>query len=63
MFVSVPSEEDGGAGMLAAIRAGVGGDAAVIPEPSGLQVVTAHAGAITFRLTIHGQGRPRLEAP
>jgi acetylornithine deacetylase len=55
LFVSVPSEEDGGAGMLAAIRAGVRGDAAVIPEPSGLQIVTAHAGAITFRLTIRGK--------
>ncbi len=55
LFVSVPSEEDGGAGMLAAIRAGVRGDAAVIPEPSGLEIVTAHAGAITFRLTIRGK--------
>ncbi len=55
LFVTVPSEEDGGAGMLAAIRAGVTGDAAVIPEPSGLDIVTAHAGAITFRLTITGK--------
>jgi acetylornithine deacetylase len=55
LFVSVPSEEDGGAGMLAAIRAGVTGDAAVIPEPSELEIVTAHAGAITFRLTITGK--------
>ena len=55
MFVTVPSEEDGGAGMLAAIRAGVTGAAAVIPEPSGLDIVTAHAGAITFRLTITGK--------
>ncbi|HEY7828472.1 MAG TPA: ArgE/DapE family deacylase [Candidatus Limnocylindrales bacterium] len=55
LFVTVPSEEDGGAGMLAAIRAGVSGDAAVIPEPTGLELVTAHAGAITFRLTITGK--------
>ena len=55
LFVTVPSEEDGGAGMLAAIRAGVTADAAVIPEPSGLDIVTAHAGAITFRLTITGK--------
>lgn len=55
LFVTVPSEEDGGAGMLAAIRAGVTGAAAVIPEPSGLDIVTAHAGAITFRLTITGK--------
>ena len=55
LFVSVPSEEDGGGGMLAAIRAGVTGDAAVIPEPTSLELVTAHAGAITFRLTITGK--------
>ncbi len=35
LFVSVPSEEDGGQGMLAAIRAGATGGAAVITEPSG----------------------------
>ena len=51
----VPSEEDGGQGTLAAIRAGVGGDMAIITEPSGLDVVVAHAGAITFRLTVPGR--------
>ncbi len=51
----VPSEEDGGQGMLAAIRAGVTGDVAVITEPSNLDVVVAHAGAITFRLTVPGR--------
>jgi acetylornithine deacetylase len=51
----VPSEEDGGQGTLAAIRAGATGDMAVITEPSGLDVVVAHAGAITFRLTVPGR--------
>ena len=51
----VPSEEDGGQGTLAAIRAGVTGDVAVIPEPSNLDIVVAHAGAITFRLTVPGR--------
>ena len=51
----VPSEEDGGQGTLAAIRAGATGDACIIPEPSGLDVVVAHAGAITFRLTVPGR--------
>ena len=51
----VPSEEDGGQGMLAAIRAGVTGAVAVITEPTGLEVVVAHAGAITFRLTVPGR--------
>lgn len=53
--VLVPSEEDGGQGMLAAIRAGWTGDVAIITEPTGLQVVVAHAGAITFRLTVAGR--------
>jgi acetylornithine deacetylase len=51
----VPSEEDGGQGTLAAIRAGATGDLCVIPEPSRLDVVIAHAGAITFRLTVPGR--------
>jgi acetylornithine deacetylase len=53
--LGVPSEEDGGGGMLAAIRAGYTGDAAIIPEPTGLRVVVAHAGAITFRLDVPGR--------
>ncbi|HEX8024894.1 MAG TPA: ArgE/DapE family deacylase [Candidatus Limnocylindrales bacterium] len=55
VVASVPSEEDGGQGMLAAIRAGVTGDLAIITEPTGLEVVVAHAGAITFRLTVPGR--------
>ncbi len=51
----VPSEEDGGSGTLAAIRRGIEATVAVIPEPTSLQVVTAHAGAITFRLVIPGK--------
>ena len=55
LVVLVPSEEDGGQGTLAAIRAGAVGDLAVITEPSTLDVVVAHAGAITFRLTVPGR--------
>jgi acetylornithine deacetylase len=55
LVASVPSEEDGGQGMLAAIRAGATGDMAVITEPTGLDVVIAHAGAVTFRLTVPGR--------
>lgn len=51
----VPSEEDGGQGTLAAIRAGVTGDLAIICEPSNMDIVVAHAGAITFRLTVAGR--------
>jgi acetylornithine deacetylase len=53
--VLVPSEEDGGQGTLAAIRSGAVADMAVITEPSRLDVVVAHAGAITFRLTVPGR--------
>jgi len=55
LVVLVPSEEDGGQGTLAAIRAGATADLAVITEPSNLDVVVAHAGAITFRLTVPGR--------
>ena len=55
LVVLVPSEEDGGQGTLAAIRAGATADAAIITEPSNLDVVVAHAGAITFRLTVPGR--------
>ena len=51
----VPGEEDGGQGTLAAIRSGVTGDMAIITEPSNLDIVVAHAGAITFRLTVPGR--------
>ena len=51
----VPSEEDGGQGTLAAIRAGATGDAAIITEPTALEIVIAHAGAITFELTVPGR--------
>ncbi len=55
MVVLVASEEDGGQGTLAAIRSGATGDMAIITEPSRLDVVVAHAGAITFRLTVPGR--------
>lgn len=55
IVATVPSEEDGGLGTLATIRAGVAADFAVIPEPTNLEVVIAHAGAITFELTVPGK--------
>jgi acetylornithine deacetylase len=60
VVVLVPGEEDGGTGMLAAIRTlaradGSVADAAVIAEPTGLQLIVAHAGAITFRLEVPGR--------
>jgi acetylornithine deacetylase len=55
VLLTVPSEEDGGAGMLAAIRAGYVAEMAVITEPTRLEIVTAQAGAITFRITVSGR--------
>ena len=55
LVVLVPSEEDGGSGMLAAIRAGATGEAAIIAEPTRLELIVAHAGAITFRLEVPGR--------
>jgi acetylornithine deacetylase len=51
---SVIGEEDGGLGAWATMQRGHGGDACVIPEPTDGAVVTAHAGALTFRLEVTG---------
>jgi acetylornithine deacetylase len=56
----VPSEEDGGSGMLAAIRSlarqdGSVAEAAVITEPTQMEIVVAHAGALTFHLDVPGR--------
>ena len=50
----VVGEEDGGLGAWATLRRGHRGDVCVIPEPSAQAVVTANAGALTFRLEITG---------
>lgn len=51
---SVVSEEDGGLGTYATLQRGHRGDAAVVCEPTSLDVVPACAGALTFRLTVPG---------
>jgi len=55
ILLSVPSEEDGGAGMFAAIQSGYTGSMAVITEPTCLDVVTVQSGAISFRLVVPGR--------
>jgi len=55
VLLAVPSEEDGGSGALAAIRAGYTADACVITEPTDLELVVAHGGAITFTLGVPGK--------
>jgi acetylornithine deacetylase len=54
LLASVAGEEDGGLGTYALIRRGWRADACVIPEPTGLDVVPANAGALTFRLRVRG---------
>jgi acetylornithine deacetylase len=51
----VVGEEDGGLGAWATLRRGHRGDLCVIPEPTAQAVVTANAGALTFRLDVPGQ--------
>jgi acetylornithine deacetylase len=52
---SVVGEEDGGLGTFATLRRGYRGDLAVVCEPTSNDVVTANAGALTFRLTVPGR--------
>jgi acetylornithine deacetylase len=54
ILASVVGEEDGGLGTYATLRRGWRADACVIPEPTGLDIVPANAGALTFRLSIEG---------
>ncbi len=51
----VIGEEDGGLGAFATLRRGHRGDAAVITEPTSGRIVTATAGALTFRIEVAGR--------
>jgi acetylornithine deacetylase len=51
----VVGEEDGGLGAFGTLRRGHTGDACVITEPTAGALVTANAGALTFRLTVPGK--------
>ena len=52
---STVSEEDGGAGALAAILRGYRADGAIITEPTCLAVVPAQGGSLMFRLRVPGR--------
>ncbi|WP_448625574.1 ArgE/DapE family deacylase [Geodermatophilus sp. URMC 64] len=52
---SVIGEEDGGLGAWATLRRGHKGETCVIPEPTAGALVTANAGALTFRLEVTGR--------
>ena len=55
MLETVIGEEDGGVGALDAVLRGYRADAAIVPEPSELSVVPAHAGVMAFRVTVQGK--------
>ena len=55
MLETVIGEEDGGVGALDAVLRGYRADAAIVPEPSELSAVPAHAGVIAFRVTVQGK--------
>jgi acetylornithine deacetylase len=49
------SEEDGGLGAFGILRRGYTGDACIITEPTSGKLVTANAGALTFRIEVTGE--------
>jgi len=55
LLACVPGEEDGGLGTYGLLRRGWRADACVVPEPTGLDLVPATAGALTFRLRVPGR--------
>ncbi len=54
LLASVQGEEDGGLGTYATLRRGWRAEGCVIPEPTGLDLVPANAGSLTFRLSVPG---------
>jgi len=54
VLIAVSSEEDGGLGTFAELQRDANFDAALLPEPTGLRVVSAQAGALTFKGEIRG---------
>ncbi|MGW7382450.1 ArgE/DapE family deacylase [Streptomyces sp. NPDC054794] len=51
----VVGEEDGGVGAFGTLRRGHRGDVCVITEPTAGTLITANAGALTFRLAVPGK--------
>jgi acetylornithine deacetylase len=50
----VVGEEDGGLGAFGTLQRGHRGAVCIIPEPTSLDLVTANAGALTFRIEVPG---------
>ena len=54
IFQSVVDEEGGGNGTLACVGRGYRADAAIIAEPTGLEICCAHRGAMHARINVKG---------
>ena len=54
VMTPVFGEEDGGFGTFAAIREEISADACIITEPTGLDIIPANGGALTFKLSVPG---------
>jgi acetylornithine deacetylase len=61
VLMGVPSEEDGGLGTFAELQRDDRFDAALLPEPTGLLVVCAQAGALTFKGVVTGKAAHAAE--
>ena len=55
MVQSVIGEEDGGIGTFASLLRGHRGNAAIVCEPTRLNLIPAHAGALTFTVRVPGK--------
>ncbi len=55
LVACVVGEEDGGLGTFGLLQRGWSADACIITEPTGLDLVPANAGALTFRLVVRGR--------
>ncbi|MDP9256259.1 MAG: ArgE/DapE family deacylase [Actinomycetota bacterium] len=62
VFVSAIEEECTGNGTLASIRAGVTGDAVLLPEPTGLDLLLGGAGVLWCDVTVCGRAGHAHEA-
>ena len=58
---AVASEEDGGLGAFAALQRDADFAACLIPEPTELQIVCAHGGALTFSGVVRGRSAHAAE--
>ena len=55
LIESVTGEESGGVGTLATILKGIRAEAAILLEPTRLEICPVQSGALTFRLTVPGR--------